>query len=96
VKKKYYLILFLVDSLAMIAYIYKYEVGSYDRRPVMRTAPTSCLTTREVETMSNKQCVGCGSATEGVYRPDANWNLCDECYEVWKEEQVANREEEYA
>jgi len=30
--------LFLVDILAMIAYIYKYEMGSDDRRPVMRTA----------------------------------------------------------
>ena len=46
--------------------------------------------------MSNKQCVGCGSATEGVYRLDANWDLCDECYEVWEEEQVADREEENA
>ena len=29
----------------------------------------------------DEQCVGCDASTKGTYRPDANWHLCDGCYE---------------
>jgi DNA-directed RNA polymerase subunit RPC12/RpoP len=70
VKKKYYLILFLVDMVAMIAYIYKYEVGSYDRRPVMRTAPSSCLTTKEVD--MTYRCSDCSNVFADEEYPEDN------------------------
>ena len=38
----------------------------------------------------DQQCVGCDPSTKATYRTDANWYLCDECYEDWLDMQKEN------
>lgn len=33
--------------------------------------------------MHSNYCVGCGPSVGGVYRSDINWDLCDDCYSDW-------------
>ena len=33
------------------------------------------------EEYKDDQCVGCDANTQGTYRDEYNWHLCNECYE---------------
>lgn len=42
--------------------------------------------------MHNDFCVGCGYSVSGEYRPDANWDLCPDCYKDWLENEPRSLE----